>query len=398
MSASTDNPDRARSLHARLLALSTDDIAPPHVDPYIAALAALGLVDFARSPEGKARFAELTSLGAFDPAKIDDLDALANALLGIIEKFDAAPRQPKAILVPQALEVECRVRRGMLANLLSENLELHPAVAVALKHLKLSYGPIDLALDLRMLAAHVDAHADDLKNADGYNRDLVPSTRKLAQQLEDVLYSADTPKLQQARSALHRMWTLFERVYRDIAETGRELFHHDAEHIFPTLEAIAYISRTARHESSSSQPAAAIVEQKVPSSKRTPPMSRRPSSRRMPAVRPAGIDAKLLSLDVVLNHTSESNLYLGFSQDVAEGGVFVATYEVRPIGARVQLAIHLEGGDPVHLDGHVHWLRPQGSGDDMPVGVGVRLGEVSKDIARALESFAARRTPIFYDD
>ena len=110
------------------------------------------------------------------------------------------------------------------------------------------------------------------------------------------------------------------------------------------------------------------------------------------------MDAKPLVLDVVLSVTSESNLYLGFSQDVAEGGVFVATYEARPIGARVELALHLEGGEPVKLDGHVHWLRPQGSGDDMPVGVGVRLGTVSSEVAKALQSFAVRRTPIFYDD
>jgi uncharacterized protein (TIGR02266 family) len=387
-----DSPDRARSLHARLLSLSTHEIAPPHVDPYIAALAAMGLVDFARSPEGQARFAELASLGAFDVTKLDDLDTLSNALLGIVDSFDAAPRNPRPIAVPQALEIECRARRTKLAALLAP-CALLPPVAVTLTHLKLSYGPIDLAQDLRALAAHVDTHAADLGEIE---RGLADSTRALARQLEDVLYSADTPQLQQARSALHRMWTLFERAYRDVAEAGRELFHHDAESIFPTLEAIAYVSRTARHESSSSRPATVIVEQKIPSSKRSPSMSRRPSSRRMSAVRPSGIEGK--PLDVVLNTTSESNLYLGFSQDVAEGGIFVATYDPRPIGARVQLSLHLEGAEPVVLAGHVHWLRPQGSGDDMPVGVGVRLGEISNEVAKALQSFAVRRTPLFYDD
>ena len=398
MSTMTASPDRARSLHARLLSLSTDEIAPPHVDPYVAALAAMGLVDFAKSPEGRARFAELAALDGFDVAKIDDLETLSNALLGIIESFDSAERSPRAITVPQALEVECRARRGQIAALLSDRLALLPSIGVALKHLRLSYGPIDLALDLRMLAALVERHSAELEDGEDFERDLPRSTRALARALEDVLYSADTPQLQQARSALHRMWTLFERSYREIAEIGRELFDHDADAIFPTLEAIAYVSRTARHESSSSRPATVIVEQSIPSSKRPPPMSRRPSSRRMPAVRPAGIDASPLSMEVVLNATSESNLYLGFSQDVAEGGVFIATYEARPIGARVDLALHLEGAEPVKLAGHVHWLRPQGSGDDMPVGVGVRLGEISSDVAKALQSFAVRRTPIFYDD
>jgi hypothetical protein len=34
----------------------------------------------------------------------------------------------------------------------------------------------------------------------------------------------------------------------------------------------------------------------------------------------------------------------------------------------------------------------------MPVGVGVRLAEVSTEVAKALQMFAVRRTPIFYDD
>jgi uncharacterized protein (TIGR02266 family) len=92
-------------------------------------------------------------------------------------------------------------------------------------------------------------------------------------------------------------------------------------------------------------------------------------------------------------------VWLGFSQDLAEGGVFVATYESRPIGARVDLALHLDGRDePLRIGGRVHWLRPHSAGDDMPVGVGVRLVDVSREAAKTLQAFAVKRTPIFYDD
>lgn len=391
--------DRTRSLHARVLALSTAQIGPPHVDPRIAALTALGLVDFAKSDDGKARFAELAALGAFDPGKLDDLQMLAEALLGVVDRFDAAPRAPKPIVVPQQLETECRARRGKLATLLGGHAQHIPEVARALRQMKLSYGPIDLAADLRTLAAHVQAHAALLDQSPVYQPDLVESSRALARSLEGVLYASDTPELVQARSALHRLWSLFEIAYREVAELGREIFTDGADGIFPSLEAIAEVARTARHHSSSKLPAAALVEQSMPSSRRAA-MSRHVPSRRMSErPPPPAIDAPLLSLDVTLNANSESNLYLGFSQDVAEGGVFVATYDAHPLGARVALSIHFdEHSAPLQLDGHVHWLRPHSAGPDAPVGLGVRLADVSVEVAQQLQAFAVRRTPIFYDD
>jgi Tfp pilus assembly protein PilZ len=99
---------------------------------------------------------------------------------------------------------------------------------------------------------------------------------------------------------------------------------------------------------------------------------------------------------------SESNLWLGFSQDMAEGGVFVATYDTRPLGTRGEIALHLDKsddeGEPIALIGNVHWVRPSSAGEDLPAGVGVRLTNLTTEVAQRLEAFAARRTPIFYDD
>ncbi|GAC1544576.1 MAG: hypothetical protein NVS3B10_32010 [Polyangiales bacterium] len=303
-------------------------------------------------------------------------------------------------MVPQPLEVDCRARRGLLAALLSERLSDLPPVERALRQLRLSYGPLDLALDLRTLATFADAHSDVLDGAAEFERDLPATTRALAARLETLLHAADTPELQQSRSALHRMWALFETSYRALAELGRELFPDLADEGFPTLEAIAQIERTARSHSSSRAPAAVIVEEAIPSSRRA--RVRRPSSRRMPAMRPTmeGLEAGAppLRLEVVMSSTSESNLWLGFAQDIAEGGVFVATYEARPLGTRIDLTLHVEGDEPIAVAGNVHWLRPQSAGDDMPVGLGVRLIDVSTALVKRLQAFAVRRTPIFYDD
>ncbi len=390
-----NHAERTRSLHARLLALTTAELAPPHVDPHVAALAALGLVDFARSPEGQARFAELVALDGFDGAKLDELAMLAEALLGIVDGFDLAPRDPKPIAVPDALEAECRARRTLLVNLLVALSTELPGVWRMLKQVELSFGPLDLAVDLRGLAAAIETNPAAAQADAVATQELIASTRALARRLEDVLYAADTPELKQSRSALHRMWALFQAAYREVADVGRELFAESGEAIFPNLDAIAEVSRTARHASSSDEPAAIIVERGIPASRRGAASTRRRSSQRMAAVRP---DAAL-AVEVVLAAHSESNLWLGFSQDLAEGGIFVATYEIRSVGTRVDMSVMLPGADePLPLHGYVHWVRPPSAGDDFATGIGVRFVELPAATAKLLQAFAAKRTPIFYDD
>lgn len=393
MTPSSEDP--ARPAAPRLSLPPSTDLAPPHVDPRVAALAALAVVDFAKSDEGRARFAELAALGAFDLARLDDLERLADALLGVTEAFDAAPRAPHPVVVPSALDQECRARRSALVALLSEKLAEVPGVARALAQVRLSYGPVDLAVDLRVLAALVERHREALPA--GAN-ELVVSTRALARALEGMLHAHDTPELAEARAALHRLWALFDAAYVEVSSMGRELFAEGTpDAIFPTLDAIAQIQRTARHRSSSKLPAAAIVDREVPSSRRPPPM--RASSRRMPAVRPVSEGEAPAKLEVVLHRASESNLWLGFSQDLAEGGVFVATYVARPLGAPVELVLHVDDRDaPIELPGVVQWIRPVSAGDDLPVGLGVRFASISRDAAKLLHAFAAKRTPIFYDD
>ncbi len=391
MATTHDPPASARA--PRLSVPPSRELSPPHVDPRVAALAALAVVDFAKSTDGRGRFAELAALGAFDLTRLDELDRLAEALLGVTDAFDAAPRAPQPVVVPPALDQECRARRSALVALLSEKLGEVPAVARALRHVKLAYGPVDLAIDLRALAALIERHEDALASAP-----LVVSTRALARALESILHAHDTPELREAREALHRLWSLFEPAYAEVSSMGRELFAEGTpEALFPTLDAIAQIQRTARHRSSSKMPAAAIVDREVPSSRRPGPV--RPSSRRMPAVRAPIVDAPPARVEVVLHRTSESNLWLGFSQDLAEGGVFVATYVARPLGAPVELVVHVDDREPpLEIPGQVQWIRPVSAGEDLPAGLGVRFVSISAEAAKVLHAFAAKRTPIFYDD
>lgn len=382
----TNTTTREARLHAQLLAPNRDELAWPWVDARVAALVALGVVDFAKSPEGRARFAELEALGGFEPELLDDLAQLSHALLRVLDAFDAAPRDPRPITVPQDLDVECRACRARLVALLSEHAPWAPGVEPALQRVKLAYGPIDLAVDLRALAALVERN------------DLEPASRSLARalatRLEEHLSRFDTPALREARSALCRVWTVFEAKYLELSALGRELFSDEPEAVFPTLDAIASLERTARRSSSSKVPAAVLVQQALPASVR-----KNGSSRRMRAVRHPIVCRPSSTAEVHLDHASESNLWLGFSQDISEGGVFLATYESHALGAPLEMLVHMTGGEPVAVSGVVHWVRPHRHGeDDVAPGVGVRFTNLLPEHARALQAFAARRTPIFYDD
>jgi uncharacterized protein (TIGR02266 family) len=376
--------DRAARIQARLLAIKAEDLAPPYVDPRMAALVALGVVDFARSKEGSERFAELASLGGFDAEIVDDLERLADALLRVFEAFEVAPRAPNAVTIPPALDQQCRAARETLVDLLQTKAPYAPGVSAALGRVQLAYGPVDLAFDLRTLSALAERNSLDAK--------VVGDARSLAHKLESVLTTYDTEELREARRALRRVWFVFEETYRQLCSVGREIFSDDPEAMFPTLDAIANIERNARHSSTSLAPASLIVERGIPHSRRTSV-----SSRRMRAIRRANLDAAPLNTEVVLSLTSESTLWLGFSQDIAEGGVFVATYQHPPLGAPMELELQFPDRE-LKVKGVVHWARPAQAGDDLPAGVGVRLTNLSADDAKVLHTFAARRTPIFYDD
>jgi uncharacterized protein (TIGR02266 family) len=93
---------------------------------------------------------------------------------------------------------------------------------------------------------------------------------------------------------------------------------------------------------------------------------------------------------------SDSNFYLGFTENLSGGGVFVATYMVRPIGTVLDLRIRLAGDDqPLHVRGAVRWIRTAG-GDSWP-GMGICFeGLSSVDDAR-VRDFLKTREPIFFD-
>ena len=97
--------------------------------------------------------------------------------------------------------------------------------------------------------------------------------------------------------------------------------------------------------------------------------------------------------------SSDSNVFTGFSTNLSEGGVFVATVNLLPVGTPVDLTFTLPGNTRITVKGEVRWTREiDDRVPDVFPGVGVRFVELGLDAAQALHRFVADREPLFYPD
>ena len=96
---------------------------------------------------------------------------------------------------------------------------------------------------------------------------------------------------------------------------------------------------------------------------------------------------------------SASNFYAGFTENLSEYGVFVATHAPLSIGCTVEVAISLSAEEePIRARGTVRWLRPYSEPSGMTPGMGVRFDRLSSKDSARVQAFCEARAPIFFDD
>jgi uncharacterized protein (TIGR02266 family) len=110
-------------------------------------------------------------------------------------------------------------------------------------------------------------------------------------------------------------------------------------------------------------------------------------------------DTMNVNVNTVLSMNTDHQFYAGFSEDIEEGGIFVATFEPKPVGSKVLVNFKLPGGRPVTARGVVHWVREYNSlVPDMAPGMGVKFSDLLPSDKQAIEEYVASREPMFYDD
>ncbi|MBH24747.1 MAG: hypothetical protein CMH57_09910 [Myxococcales bacterium] len=106
-----------------------------------------------------------------------------------------------------------------------------------------------------------------------------------------------------------------------------------------------------------------------------------------------------VELEVTLE--SESNFYAGFSMNISEGGLFIATYDVQPVGSEIKISLALGDDEPpITAYGLVRWVREYNpASPDTSPGMGVQFTRMSReDVMRIYRFCAERRDPLFYED
>jgi uncharacterized protein (TIGR02266 family) len=132
-----------------------------------------------------------------------------------------------------------------------------------------------------------------------------------------------------------------------------------------------------------------------PAATAVPKAARVPSA--APASSAAGASVARERFEANVGATTESNFFVGFSGDIGEGGVFVATYATLPLGTPVQVLVTLPGGFEKTILGAVRFVRDPMDMDSEP-GIGVRFERLDQETRDLILRFIRKRAPLFYDD
>ncbi|HTU62211.1 MAG TPA: PilZ domain-containing protein, partial [Polyangiales bacterium] len=101
-------------------------------------------------------------------------------------------------------------------------------------------------------------------------------------------------------------------------------------------------------------------------------------------------------LEANVGATTESNFFVGFSGEISEGGVFIATYTTLSVGAAVEVLVTLPGNYQFTVPGEVRFVRDPMDMDSEP-GIGVGFESLSNEHRELILRFVRKRPPIFFD-
>ncbi len=111
-------------------------------------------------------------------------------------------------------------------------------------------------------------------------------------------------------------------------------------------------------------------------------------SRRHPRLR--------MELDVTLQ--SESNFYMGLTENLSSAGLFIATHVSVPVGARIEVTFTLPScSQPIRATGIVRWLREFSDTSDGSPGMGVEFETLDPADVISIRQFLNTRAPLLFD-
>src|SRR5262245_18884593 len=98
--------------------------------------------------------------------------------------------------------------------------------------------------------------------------------------------------------------------------------------------------------------------------------------------------AQRFQVDLELTLQSESTIWMGHAENVSDGGVFIVSRELKPIGTEVEMTIKLPGVNmPVWALGTVVWIRETSGKAGVPLGLGFQFRLIADAALRKIRDF-----------
>ena len=204
-----------------------------------------------------------------------------------------------------------------------------------------------------------------------------------------ILLQASIAALEEHRAGLSRDAAELERVEAAAEQARAEAARKEAE------------QREARARREAQAAAARKSPGQAPEAAPGRPRAQGQPLGRMSAPTPGGTGRSnsRVPLQTQVDLSSDSNVFTGFSTNLSEGGLFVATLKVLPVGTPVDLTFGLPGKVRISVHGEVRWIREiDDRTPDVFPGLGVRFVDLSPEAAQALHRFVGEREPLFYPD
>jgi uncharacterized protein (TIGR02266 family) len=104
------------------------------------------------------------------------------------------------------------------------------------------------------------------------------------------------------------------------------------------------------------------------------------------------------SVEVDIGLHSGTNFFTGFSEDISSGGLFLSTYDMLPIGAKVNVNFSLPAGPILSVNGVVRWVRELNEmTPEMMPGMGIQFESLSAEEAELINRYMSDIPPMFYE-
>ncbi len=107
-----------------------------------------------------------------------------------------------------------------------------------------------------------------------------------------------------------------------------------------------------------------------------------------------------VALGVRVDLRSENTFFTGFSENISEGGLFIATEAPYHVGEELDVELSMMGdGIPLKQRVVVRWVRPTEAAGGLPAGMGVQFLTLTDEDREMLQQFVDSRIKdtLFYE-